>query len=180
MADYFRVLIETFRQKSWRAFTEKATWSLHARVSCCHIKGIPACARISPWGRQLCSSTGMVTTTPWELTERDLLVTQSHAFVPLSSWTLMTSKPVTFQHLWSVSQTLTLQLQKHRRLWAGPASWGLIRIKKIYIYVSRGLWPPRDDYSHTMAESWLQRDSSLVNWPTVTLGKLRLEMTEWS
>ena len=91
----------------------------------------------------------------------------------------MDPQSVTFKHLNPVSETLTPQLQKHRRFLAGQGAWGLIGCSLFCFLkiISRGLWPPRDDYSYIMAENWPQKDSSLVNCPTVTLGRMRFQMT---
>lgn len=91
----------------------------------------------------------------------------------------MDPQSVTFKHLKPVSQTLTPQPQKHRRPSAGQGAWGLIGCFLFCFLkiLSRGLWPPRDDHSYIMAENWPQKDSSLVNCPTVTLGRTRFQMT---
>lgn len=105
-AEHFRVLVATFREKSCKVFILKTTWSLGAHVSRDAARVFPACARSSPWGRQLCS-TGRSQWLPLTVSSHTLGSVSDTASCFLTD--PMPPTPGTCQHFRSVSQTLTLE-----------------------------------------------------------------------
>lgn len=123
----------------------------------------PACARSSPRGRQLCS-TGRSHWLPLTVSSHTLgSVSDTASCTVLLSHGSHATQACNMSALQVCLPTVTLEPQS-----TGGSEQGrhlsLIRIKKIERERFATSW---GDYFYMIAENWPQRDSSLLNWPTV-------------